>query len=55
MHVILGAFLSPIASAINGLFALPMKLARRWSRENAWLSFSLLTMVSFPCLVAFRR
>jgi L-rhamnose-H+ transport protein len=52
MNVILGAFLAVIGGAVNGMFALPMKLAKKWSWENVWLPFSALALVIFPYLVA---
>ncbi len=52
MNVILGAFLAVFGGAVNGMFALPMKLAKKWSWENVWLPFSALALVIFPYLVA---
>lgn len=52
MQVVLGVLLALTAGTINGLFALPMKLARQWAWENVWLPFSGLAMVVFPYLVA---
>jgi L-rhamnose-H+ transport protein len=52
MQVALGVLLALTAGTINGLFALPMKLARKWPWENVWLPFSALAMVVFPCVVA---
>jgi L-rhamnose-H+ transport protein len=52
MNVIFGAFLAVIGGAVNGMFALPMKLAKKWSWENVWLPFSALALVIFPYLVA---
>ena len=49
MNVIFGAFLG---GAVNGMFALPMKLTKKWSWENVWLPFSALALVIFPYLVA---
>jgi L-rhamnose-H+ transport protein len=54
VQVILGALIAVTAGIINGLFALPMKLARKWSWENVWLPFSALALVVFPYLVASR-
>ena len=54
MNVILGVLLAVTAGAINGLFALPMKLAKKWSWENVWLPFSALALIVFPFLVALR-
>ena len=53
MNVILiGALLAVFGGAVNGMFALPMKLAKKWSWENVWLPFSALALVIFPYLVA---
>lgn len=52
MNVIFGAFLAVIGGAVNGMFALPMKLTKKWSWENVWLPFSALALVVFPYLVA---
>ncbi|MEW5978317.1 MAG: L-rhamnose/proton symporter RhaT [Acidobacteriota bacterium] len=54
MNVATGAALAVIAGAVNGLFALPMKVNRGWEWENSWLPFSLLSMALFPWLIAFR-
>lgn len=52
MHLILGILAAVLAGVVNGLFALPMKLARKWSWENVWLPFSALGLVLFPHLLA---
>jgi L-rhamnose-H+ transport protein len=52
MHLILGITVAVSAGVVNGLFAVPMKLARRWSWENVWLPFSILGLVLFPRLLA---
>src|SRR5271166_1180763 len=52
MHVIFGALLAVLGGAINGMFALPMKLMKKWSWENVWLPFSALALAIFPYLVA---
>ncbi len=52
MHLIAGIVIAVIAGTVNGLFALPMKLARRWNWENVWLPFSILGLVLFPRLLA---
>jgi L-rhamnose-H+ transport protein len=51
MHVIFGAVLAILGGAVNGMFALPMKLTKKWSWENVWLPFSALALVLFPYLV----
>lgn len=52
MNVIFGALLAILGGAVNGMFALPMKLTKKWSWENVWLPFSALAMVVFPYLLA---
>ncbi len=52
MNVIFGALLAVFGGAINGMFALPMKLTKKWSWENVWLPFSALALFIFPYLVA---
>jgi L-rhamnose-H+ transport protein len=52
MNVILGALIAVTAGVINGLFALPMKMARKWSWENVWLPFSALALAVFPFVAA---
>jgi L-rhamnose-H+ transport protein len=52
MNVILGALLAIFGGAINGMFALPMKLTKRWSWENVWLPFSFLALFVFPLFLA---
>ena len=51
-HLIFGIVMAVFAGVVNGLFALPMKLARKWSWENVWLPFSVLGLVLFPRLIA---
>jgi L-rhamnose-H+ transport protein len=53
MNLGTGLAIAVLAGAINGLFAVPMKLNRRWAWENNWLAFSLLSLVIFPWLIAF--
>jgi L-rhamnose-H+ transport protein len=52
MGVFYGIILAVSAGLINGLFALPMKAAKKWSWENSWLPFTLLALVVFPWLTA---
>ena len=52
MQTGLGVFLALVAGAINGLFALPMKCAPKWSWENVWLPFSIGGLILFPRLIA---
>lgn len=37
-----------VAGMLQGVFAVPMKYATRWSYENIWLVFSLSGMIVFP-------
>jgi L-rhamnose-H+ transport protein len=53
MNLGTGLAIAVLAGAINGLFALPMKINRRWAWENNWLLFSLLSLGIFPWLIAF--
>lgn len=50
--ITLGAFLAILGGAINGSFALPMKLTRKWSWENNWFPYSILSLGLFPWLIA---
>jgi L-rhamnose-H+ transport protein len=40
-----------LAGVLQGLFAVPMKYARRWNYENIWLIFSLVGMVVLPWML----
>jgi len=40
-----------LAGLLQGVFAVPMKYARRWSYENIWLAFCLSGMVFLPWLL----
>lgn len=37
-----------VAGALQGVFAVPMKYARRWNYENIWLIFAVTGLVIFP-------
>src|SRR5229473_1385228 len=39
------------AGVLQGLFAVPMKYARRWNYENIWLIYSLTGMVVLPWML----
>jgi L-rhamnose-H+ transport protein len=39
------------AGVLQGLFAVPMKYARRWNYENIWLIFSMVGMVVLPWML----
>ncbi|HEX4021687.1 MAG TPA: L-rhamnose/proton symporter RhaT [Acidobacteriaceae bacterium] len=40
-----------IAGALQGVFAVPMKFARRWNYENIWLIFAITGLVIFPWIL----
>lgn len=40
-----------LAGILQGLFALPMKFARRWNYENIWLVYAASGLVVFPWLL----
>ena len=37
-----------VAGFLQGIFAVPMKYARKWRYENVWLAFTLMALVVFP-------
>jgi len=51
MNIGLGIFLALIAGALNGMFALPMKLNKNWAWENNWFPFSFLSLLIFPLVI----
>ena len=52
-QILLGAGLVLVAGFLQGLFAVPMKFARRWNYENIWLVFAFTGLVVFPWLLTF--
>ena len=48
-----GILLAALGGVFNGIFALPMKLMRRWRWEHIWLVYSIVGMVLVPWTVAF--
>lgn len=48
LEILIGAVTVAAAGVLQGLFALPMKYARRWNYENIWLVFALTGLVIFP-------
>jgi L-rhamnose-H+ transport protein len=40
-----------LAGVLQGLFAVPMKYARRWSYENIWLTYALSGMIVLPWIL----
>ena len=51
MNIKLGILLALVAGTLNGMFALPMKLNRKWAWENNWFPFSFLTLLIFPLVI----
>ena len=47
----LGLFMILIAGAMNGSFAVPMKLTQRWAWENTWLMWTIYGLFIFPPLL----
>jgi L-rhamnose-H+ transport protein len=51
--VLFGLLLTLVAGVLSGNCMLPMKFVRRWAWENAWLVFSLISLVILPWILAF--
>jgi L-rhamnose-H+ transport protein len=51
MDIKSGILIALFAGALNGMFALPMKLNRKWSWENNWFPFSFLSLLIFPLII----
>lgn len=49
----LGLLMILLAGAMNGSFAVPMKLTRRWAWENTWLMWTIYALFMLPPLLAF--
>ncbi len=47
-----GILLSALGGVLNGTFALPLKLMKRWKWEHIWLAYSVTGMVLVPWTVA---
>jgi L-rhamnose-H+ transport protein len=47
-----GTALVLLGAVMQGAFALPMKLARRWAWENIWLVYSVVGLLLVPVLTA---
>jgi L-rhamnose-H+ transport protein len=52
-QILLGAGIVVFAGFLQGLFAVPMKFARRWNYENIWLLFAFTGLIVFPWLLTF--
>lgn len=46
-----GSVIVLIAGVLQGIYALPMKFAKRWNYENIWLLFTVNALVVFPWAV----
>src|SRR5579863_2765390 len=46
-----GFLLIVLAAVMNGAFAMPMKFMRQWRWENAWLSWTVLSLWVFPLIL----
>jgi L-rhamnose-H+ transport protein len=44
----LGLLMILVAGAMNGSFAVPMKLTRHWAWENTWLMWTIYSLFVFP-------
>ena len=49
----LGLAMILLAGAMNGSFAVPMKLTKRWAWENTWLMWTIYGLFIFPPLLTF--
>lgn len=47
-QILLGAGIVVFAGFLQGVFAVPMKFAHRWSYENIWLVFAFSGLIVFP-------
>jgi L-rhamnose-H+ transport protein len=50
--LLVGVLLAALGGVSNGIFALPMKLMKRWKWEHIWLAYSVAGMVLVPWTVA---
>jgi L-rhamnose-H+ transport protein len=48
----MGVLMALLGGLFNGIFALPMRLMKKWKWENTWLIYSTVGMVIFPWIVA---
>jgi L-rhamnose-H+ transport protein len=53
MSMWVGVFLTILAAAINGNFALPMKRNRKWAWENSWMLYSVIAFLAMPLGLAY--
>jgi L-rhamnose-H+ transport protein len=51
MNIETGIIIALIGGALNGMFALPMKLNKNWAWENNWFPFSFLSLMIFPLVI----
>ena len=51
-YLVLGITFAIIAGMMNGVFTLPMRYMGRWSWENVWVLFILISCVILPIVIA---
>jgi len=51
LAIVMGLAAVVVAGVLQGLFAVPMKYARRWNYEHIWLTYSLVGMVVLPWIL----
>ena len=51
MNIGLGILVALVAGTLNGMFALPMTLNKKWKWENNWFPFSFLSLLIFPLVI----
>jgi L-rhamnose-H+ transport protein len=49
--IVVGLAAVVVAGVLQGLFAVPMKYAPRWTYEHIWLTYSLVGMVVLPWIL----
>ncbi len=52
MTFIIGLLLTVLSGALNGSFAVPTKLVKKWEWENTWLIYAFVGMIVFPLLIS---
>ena len=50
LSTLIGIALVLAGGVMEGAFALPLKLTRKWSWENTWGAGSLVALLLIPCL-----
>jgi L-rhamnose-H+ transport protein len=52
MTFIIGILLTVFSGALNGSFAVPTKMVKKWEWENTWLIYSFMGMIVFPLVIS---